>query len=85
MLTCNVSNAASFLPEDWLTSRLAGLEEGRAKLESGSGAGGDFTGWVHQMCIRDRASSSGVQRYTSFPSITWGRPALGLAISGTEA
>ena len=47
MLTCNVSNAASFLPEDWLTSRLAGLEEGRAKLESGSGAGGDFTGWVH--------------------------------------
>ena len=42
-----VSNAASFLPEDWLTSRLAGLEEGRAKLESGSGAGGDFTGWVH--------------------------------------
>ncbi len=47
MLTCNVSNAASFLPEDWLTSRLAGLEEGRAKLESGSGAGGDFIGWVH--------------------------------------
>ena len=47
MLTCNVSNAASFLPEDWMTSRLAGLEEGRAKLESGSGAGGDFTGWVH--------------------------------------
>ena len=47
MLTCNVSNAASFLPEDWLTSRLAGLEEGRAKLESGSGTGGDFTGWVH--------------------------------------
>ena len=47
MLTCNISNAASFLPEDWLTSRLAGLEEGRAKLESGSGAGGDFTGWVH--------------------------------------
>ena len=47
MLTCNVSNAASFLPEDWLPSRLAGLEEGRAKLESGSGAGGDFTGWVH--------------------------------------
>ena len=47
MLTCNVSNAASFLPEDWLTSRLAGLEEGRAKLESGSGAGGEFTGWVH--------------------------------------
>ena len=47
MLTCNVSNAASFLPEDWLTSRLAGLEEGRAKLESGSGAGGDFTGWVN--------------------------------------
>ena len=30
MLTCNVSNAASFLPEDWLTSRLAGLEEGHA-------------------------------------------------------
>ena len=61
MLTCNVSNAASFLPEDWLTSRLAGLEEGRAKLESGSGAGGDFTGWVHLPRYYDKEEFARIQ------------------------
>ena len=36
MLELNTSNLTPFLPEDWLTSRLSRLEEGRAKLENGS-------------------------------------------------
>ena len=61
MLTCNVSNAAPFLPQDWLTSRLPGLEAGRAKLESGNGAGGEFTGWVHLPRDYDKAEFSRIQ------------------------
>ena len=47
MIQIDTSNARSFLPENWLTSRLDALESARQKLETGSGAGGDFTGWVH--------------------------------------
>ena len=47
MLKVDVSSALSFLPQDWFTSRQAALEEARVKLENGSGAGGEFTGWVH--------------------------------------
>ena len=43
----DTSNAASFLPADWLDSRLGALETARDKLEHASGAGGAFTGWVH--------------------------------------
>ena len=47
MIQIDTSNARSFLPQDWLTSRLEGLESARQKLERGDGAGGAFTGWVH--------------------------------------
>ena len=47
MIQIDTSNARSFLPDTWLTSRLDALERARQKLETGSGAGGDFTGWVH--------------------------------------
>ncbi len=47
MIQIDTSNARSFLPENWLTSRLDALESARQKLETGSGAGGSFTGWVH--------------------------------------
>ena len=47
MIQIDTSNARSFLPENWLTSRLDALESARQKLETGSGAGGEFTGWVH--------------------------------------
>ncbi|HIR84592.1 MAG TPA: glucose-6-phosphate isomerase [Candidatus Galloscillospira excrementavium] len=47
MLKVDVSSALSFLPQDWFTARQAALEEARVKLENGSGAGGEFTGWVH--------------------------------------
>ncbi|MBM6926975.1 glucose-6-phosphate isomerase [Pseudoflavonifractor phocaeensis] len=47
MIQLDTSNARSFVSEDWLSSRLDALESARQKLETGSGAGGDFTGWVH--------------------------------------
>ena len=47
MIQIDTSNARSFLPDNWLTSRLDALESARQKLETGNGAGGDFTGWVH--------------------------------------
>ena len=47
MIQIDTSNARSFLPDTWLTSRLEALESARQKLETGSGAGGGFTGWVH--------------------------------------
>ena len=47
MFKLDLSNAAPFLPEDWLSSRAAALEKARAMLEAGNGPGGDFTGWVH--------------------------------------
>ena len=47
MIQIDTSNARSFLPDNWLTSRLDALESARQKLKTGNGAGGDFTGWVH--------------------------------------
>ena len=47
MFKLDLSNAAPFLPDDWLSSRAAALEKARAMLEAGNGPGGDFTGWVH--------------------------------------
>ena len=55
MLNVNLSNAKQFLPENWLTSRMAALEEARVKLETGSGEGGAFTGWVHLPRDYDKA------------------------------
>ena len=47
MITVNTSNAAPFLPENWLESRLDSLARAAGLLERGDGAGGEFTGWVH--------------------------------------
>ena len=47
MIQIDTSNAVSFFPQDWLTSRLEALEQARQKLENGSGLGGEYTGWVH--------------------------------------
>lgn len=47
MLQLDCSNALPFLPKDWLTSRLEALSTAQDQLETGSGPGGAFTGWVH--------------------------------------
>lgn len=46
MLTLNLTNADSFLPQDYLTSRKPRLEQAAEMLATHSGPGGDFTGWV---------------------------------------
>ena len=61
MLKVDVSSALSFLPQDWFTSRQAALEEARVKLENGSGAGGEFTGWVHLPRDYDREEFARIQ------------------------
>ena len=43
----NCKNATSFLPKDWLTSRLPALASARTKLIEGNGLGGAYTGWVN--------------------------------------
>ena len=47
MIQMDTTNARTFLPQDWLTSRLDALERARVMLEEGNGPGGDYTGWVH--------------------------------------
>ena len=46
MIRWNDARAQKFLPEDWLEKRLSGLQGAAEKLKEGTGAGGDFTGWV---------------------------------------
>ena len=57
----DTSNAAPFLPRDWLTSRLGALESARDKLEHASGAGGEYTGWVHLPRDYDKAEFARIQ------------------------
>ena len=57
----DTSNAAPFLPQDWLASRLGALESARDKLEHASGAGGEFTGWVHLPRDYDKAEFARIQ------------------------
>ena len=47
MLSLDVSKAASFLPQDYLTSRQPALEKAASMLANHDGPGGDFTGWVY--------------------------------------
>ncbi|MCI9424318.1 MAG: glucose-6-phosphate isomerase [Flavonifractor sp.] len=61
MFKLDLSNAAPFLPEDWLSSRAAALEKARAMLEAGNGPGGDFTGWVHLPRDYDKEEFARVQ------------------------
>lgn len=47
MIQLDLTNAETFLPEGWLSSREAALSKARRMLEEGNGPGGSFTGWVH--------------------------------------
>ncbi len=46
-MNVNLTYASQFLSKDYLTSRLDRLASAHDKLLTGSGAGGEFTGWVH--------------------------------------
>lgn len=46
MLKIDSSKLSAFLPQDYCSSRQAGLKRAAVMLDNHSGPGGDFTGWV---------------------------------------
>ena len=61
MLSLDVSKASSFLPQDYLTSRLPALEKAASMLANHDGPGGDFTGWVTLPRDYDREEFARIQ------------------------
>lgn len=61
MIQFDCSNAKTFLPDQFLTARLAGLETARGLLEEGNGPGGEFTGWVRLPVDYDKAEFARIQ------------------------
>ena len=61
MLTVDCSNSVPFLPQDYLSSRQQALETAHRMLLEGSGAGGEFTGWVYLPRDYDRAEFVRIQ------------------------
>ena len=47
MLTIDLSKLEGFIPQDYLSQRLTGLEKAASMLANHNGPGGDFTGWVY--------------------------------------
>lgn len=54
-LQFDASYSQAFLPADWLSSRQDALARAQAILETGSGEGGEFTGWVSRPHRQDPA------------------------------
>ena len=46
MLHLDLTKLEGFIPQDYLTQRMAGLEKAASMLANHDGPGGDFTGWV---------------------------------------
>ncbi|MCC8122894.1 MAG: glucose-6-phosphate isomerase [Oscillospiraceae bacterium] len=46
MCQIDCSNMAAFVPSDWLNRRIPALKTADEVLRQGSGAGGEYTGWV---------------------------------------
>ena len=68
MLDVKSFQLQSFLPLPYEEVLAPRLKRAHKKLQSGSGAGGEFTGWVHlprEMCIRD--SWGAVSRRWKYP------------------
>ena len=61
MIQLDLSNLASFLPEDWLSSRAGALERAHALVQEGNGPGGDFTGWVRLPADYDKEEFARIQ------------------------
>ena len=47
MLKLDLSKLNAFVPENYVSSRQAGLEKAASMLANHNGPGGDFTGWVY--------------------------------------
>ena len=61
MIKLDLSNLASFLPEDWLSSRAGALERAHALVQEGNGPGGGFTGWVRLPADYDKEEFARIQ------------------------
>ncbi len=61
MLKLDLSNASSFLPQDYLSSRMEALEKARVMLAEHNGPGGEFTGWVRLPEEYDREEFARIQ------------------------
>ena len=64
MLKLDLSNASSFLPQDYLSSRMEALEKARVMLAEHNGPGGEFTGWVRLPEEYDREEFARIQAAT---------------------
>ena len=62
MLQFDVTHALPFLPPDWLTGRLDALGRAQDQLLHGSGAGGEFTGWVGLPAAVDQDQQAALQK-----------------------
>ena len=61
MLKLDLSNASSFLPQDYLSGRMEALEKARVMLAEHNGPGGEFTGWVRLPEEYDREEFARIQ------------------------
>lgn len=61
MLKLDLSNASSFLSQDYLSSRMEALEQARVMLAEHNGPGGDFTGWVRLPVEYDKEEFARIQ------------------------
>ena len=61
MLTVDLSHLGSAVPSDFLAARAGALAQAHDKLLTGTGAGGEFTGWVRLPQAYDREEFARIQ------------------------
>ncbi len=61
MLNLDLSKISAFLPADYATSREGALQASAQMLQQGTGAGGEFTGWVNLPVDYDKEEFARIQ------------------------
>ena len=62
MLNLDLSNVAQFLPGGWRTGQEPGLRKAHDYVLGGTGAGGEYTGWVRLPADYDREEFARIQK-----------------------
>ena len=62
MLNLDLSNVAQFLPGGWRTGQEPGLRKAHEYVLTGTGAGGEYTGWVRLPADYDREEFARIQK-----------------------
>ena len=62
MLNLDLSNVAQFLPGGWRTSQEPGLKKAHDYVLGGTGAGGEYTGWVRLPADYDKEEFARIQK-----------------------